>query len=193
MRGRSIQLVNAITFIALIAPTSPERTTRDIACTGGSNARVWPESSFTPFLSAAAIIASASLRSTASGFSTTTCLPALAAMMAWGMWSGFGVATQMASTFGSAQSSSMVAYAVPPNSRSNASRACGRRSATATASTLASFRIVANTPPPAFPIPTTPNLSVRSPFAMFESTPLSISNVQRILLQAARPRASKNR
>ena len=67
---------------------------------------VWPASSLTPFFSAASTIASASVQLIAIGFSTTMCLPWLAARMVCSAWKRFGLDTHTASTSGSRHNAS---------------------------------------------------------------------------------------
>jgi hypothetical protein len=73
---------------------------------GASKLWLWPTTSCTPAERAASTIARHSPRLSAIGFSTSTCLPRLAARQACAAWNACGVAMYTTSTAGSAQSSS---------------------------------------------------------------------------------------
>jgi hypothetical protein len=72
-----------------------------------------------------------------SGFSTITCLPARAALMASGAWSDVGTQRSTTSTSGAASTSSALAATAPtPNSSANRAARSGRAAATRVSATV---------------------------------------------------------
>src|SRR4051812_43537147 len=94
----------------------------------------------------------------AMGFSTTTCFPLLAAMIVWGAWKRFGLEIHTASTFGSAQSFSMLSYSLafgkcsPNRLRTTGSMSAPATSSSSSISAMAGMISVAPTPMPMIPI-----------------------------------------
>jgi hypothetical protein len=84
------------------SPSSPDWSSARILVTAGLYSKVWPTISTREARSAWRARAAASAVDRASGFSTSTCLPASRACLANAAWVAAGVATTTASIAGSA-------------------------------------------------------------------------------------------